>query len=394
MIKIRTITYNLPETMTPELYDAVAACVEEWNKGEYDVHTQRIALPVQRNGVCYETLDAVAAFCRKVGIRWFNVPFDPWEDPTFSADTVTEVLSCYEGSFCNILCGKDKKVREEVLAESAAAICKVADICEDGSANFRLGISMNVAPNGPFFPFTHSAGNGLSFSVGLEITKDLNRLVSGGEIKDLNRLRKDIFALFEPQIQTIEKMAEEVSARLGIEFCGIDFSLAPLPEEGSSVIAILRTLGIGNMNDVGVLFVTAFLTNILKTLAARHKSVGFSGVMYSLLEDEEYARINNEEGMSIDKMIAMSTMCGCGVDMVPVDKDTAYDTLRTILLETACVSSRLNKPLGVRILPVRPNAEGMTEIGSDDDFIVNTRIVNSHINSLVPFDGVYSFVTE
>ena len=79
---------------------------------------------------------------------------------------------------------------------------------------------------------------------------------------------------------------------------------------------------------------------------------------------------------------------------VPVDKDTAYDTLRTILLETACVSSRLNKPLGVRILPVRPNAEGMTEIGSDDDFIVNTRIVNSHINSLVPFDGVYSFVTE
>ena len=39
----------------------------------------------------------------------------------------------------------------------------------NGKDNFRLGISVNVQPDGPFFPFTYSSGE-MGFSIALELT--------------------------------------------------------------------------------------------------------------------------------------------------------------------------------------------------------------------------------
>ena len=121
-----------------------------------------------------------------------------------------------------------------------------------------------------------------------------------------------------------------------------------------------------------------------------HKAVGFSGVMYSLIEDKIYAEDNNSKGFSIDRMIALSTMCGCGCDMIPIPFETSVEDIKTILLEIACISSRLKKPLGVRLLPIKSNDE-YTHFSGESDFCINTRIVNIHSNNSIPLNRKYFF---
>ena len=133
----------------------------------------------------------------------------------------------------------------------------------------------------------------------------------------------------------------------------------------------------------GTLFATGYLTNILKHLAARFPSVGFSGVMYSLLEDLELCAINNQRGVTLEQLISLSTMCGCGVDMVPVYGQVKNEELLSVFLDIAGISCRLHKPLGVRILPVpecRRGRAGFTSFHNDSDFVANTRIVDLNVN--------------
>lgn len=389
MIKIRTISYNLPKAMTLEDYSKIEYSVKRWKQCSLEVRTQRLTLPIQDSIADIERFRELAEFAESAGIRWFNIPFSSWEQHNTDYSAIPQILGKYPGAFCNVICAKDGQIKEDIIQEIIKITRKIADIKNDGSANFRFGASMNVQPNGPFFPFTYSKGDELSFSVGLEMAEEINNILLQNHFNDLNELYQHIVQSLESQIIEIEKQIEEIEHDTEIHFAGIDFSLAPLPQKGSSIITILNKIGISNINDTGVMFATAFLTKILKTLAKKHKSVGFSGVMYSLLEDYEYARLNDIQGISIDRMISLSTMCGCGVDMVPVDYASPDADLRGILCEVACISSRLSKPLGVRILLVRNNACNRTNISSDEDFIINTALVNiNSSNDLMRFSNI------
>ena len=391
MIRIRTITYNLPNDVSVVDMERVRIACDLWKNGKYVCHTQRMAFPPQTSDLDIASFAWTTDFCDKTGIRWFNIPVDPWGVTNLDSGLIVELLGKYENAFCNIICTKDKYIDEKIIRYTTDAIKGVARIKADGSANFRLGASMNVAPNGPFFPFTYSNGKELSFSIGLEIAEEINAIV--GTCKDFQETRAAINAALEPQFEEIQRIANDIAEKTGILYDGIDFSLAPLPQDGNSVIAVLKALGIQKMNGVGMMFGTAFLTDILKGYARKYKSVGFSGVMYSLLEDCEYAQLNNNDTFSVDKMISLSTMCGCGVDMVPVEYAISDDAIRSIIIEIGCISSKLNKPLGVRILPVIRSVNGYTDMKDDEDFIVNTKLVKVDSNTTCPLGEQFRFVS-
>lgn len=392
MIKIRTISYNLPQTVTDFTLETIEKCVNAWENQDFFFRTQRVTYPVQTHPFTLDQFDEVASFCKKLGIRWFNVPVDPWEANSLKDWKIAELLSRNEGAFCNVICTKEKKIRDDILQFVVDTIRAIGKINSSGNANFRFGASMNVAPNGPFFPFTYSEGKELGFSVGLEMAEEINTLFAQNPGASLLELRELLLSDLDAQISAIEATACRISQETGAVFQGIDFSLAPLPTEGSSVLTILERLGVKDINDTGMMFGTAFFTDTLKYLASRHKSVGFSGVMYSLLEDREYARLNDQCGFSMDRMIALSTMCGCGVDMVPIYANVPDSMIRTILMEVSCISSRLNKPLGVRLLTIENCSDGRTHIDEDQDFIVNTKIVPVAANDMIPFGGEFAFL--
>ena len=87
---------------------------------------------------------------------------------------------------------------------------------------------------------------------------------------------------------------------------------------------------------------------------------------------------------SIDTLSLLSTVCGCGLDMIPIPGDTLSDEIASLILDISALSINLKKPLGVRLLPIPEKTSGMMT-SFNYDFLVNTRVM------LVKNDSFESF---
>lgn len=315
-----------------------------------------------------------------MGMRWFNVTVDPWKSKNQKHlfAFAGAILQNHSQAFVHVIGAKDGGISHEILSHAARLVKHTSGLSSNGQDNFRLGVSANVKADGPFFPFTMSSGK-LGFSIALELTQTINDYIQSSEHSGLDMLRAHLCTHIRQQIDTIQLTAEQISESTGIVFQGFDFSLAPITESNGSVMSMLRALGIHDFNGAGLLFATAFITDFLKSLGAGRKTVGFSGVMYSLLEDMELCAINNQHGISIERLISLSSVCGCGLDMVPVCGDMSEQEYIAIFVDVAALAIRLGKPLGVRILPIprtQNEVDGQfTCFNNDADFVTNTKVV-------------------
>lgn len=388
MIQIRSVTYNMPQIIKEETLKKTKHSIDLWEKQPFFIRTKRISCVPISDKMAKNEIEKIIKICNECDIRWFNIPINPWDrinDRKQLFKFAYSILKNYPQAFVNVLCIKDGEIDFDILNDSIELIKNTANISNNGKDNFRLGLSTNVKPNCPFFPFSYSSGK-LSFSIALELTQEINAFIKENKMLNLSELRDCIISNILPQIKQIEEIAKKISEKTGIEFVGFDFSLAPIIDENGSIITILKHIGIDEFGKNGTMFATAYLTNILKFFGNFFKTVGFSGVMYSLLEDLELCKINNEIGVTLEELIKLSTMCGCGVDMVPISADVANDVIKTIILDVAAISCRLNKPLGIRLLPISKTQNGKeayTNFNEDADFISNTKILNISNNEIL-----------
>ena len=323
-------------------------------------------------------------FSNKVGIRWFNIAFDLVNQDIKNVKSICrisyEVIKRYSNSFVNFIVGDKEKVNPFAALTASQLILDVSRLSFNGYDNFRVGISLNPSNNTPFFPFSY-AEKDLSFSIAVEITERVINCIKTNitrEVdKDLDKLKETIFKDLSPFVSFIDTVSKTISKEKDVNYGGQDLSLAPFPEDKISVIEILHLLGIDDIGANGTLFFTSYLTGIIKSLTRDNnaKSAGFNGVMYSLLEDHLMCEANDKKLLSIDKIIGYSTLCGCGLDMVPIPGNLLVEELASIVLDVAATASRLNKPLGVRVLPI-PNKESNEFTEFDMDFLTNTRVMS------------------
>ena len=396
MIGIRSITYQLPENYIEDHLNQITNISRLWDNSYDLIRTQRVSLCPFSEPVSLNKFKSLSALCDETRVRWFNIPLNPLKTSDIQSlmRFGQSVLSNYSRAFVNVLGVEDNCIDRDVLTNYSKLTRKVSTLSSDGKDNFRLGLSFNIKPDCPFFPFTFSSGR-FGFSIALELTQEFNHICNGSQTIELSELQSRIVKEIEPQIEKISQIAESIASKHGLEFKGFDFSLAPIIDPDGSVISILNSLGVYDFGNTGCLFATGFLTNILKYWASKFKSVGFSGVMYSLLEDLELCSINNLRGVSLFQMISLSTMCGCGLDMVPLYGAVKDEEMMTIYMEVAAISCRLNKPLGVRILPIQNCKRGSTAYTTfhdDPDFISNTKVVTPNLNLLANNNGVFKFL--
>lgn len=395
MVAIRSITYNMPKNFSDENLKKVEKCSRVWDGAYMEVHTQRINLTPFSEPFSTNLFTRITEICERTNIRWFNVPVDLFEaeKPKDVLSSLSQLLAKSGRAFGNIIGIKEKRIRPDIIEEYAGFIDGISRLDISGKDNFRVGFSVNVEYDCPFFPFTQSSGE-QSFSIALEMAKDMNDVCKNESYSGLDELRTKIIERLMPQIEQINSIANRVSESSGITFAGFDFSLAPSIDSEGSVITILNSIGVYNFGKSGTMFATAFITDILKYFAKIYKSVGFSGVMYSLLEDLELCKINNERGINIEQLTMVSTMCGCGLDMVPVCGDITANEVKTLCYEIAAISCKLNKPLGIRLLPIqhcKRGVQGYTALKSDADFIANTKVVPLDVNIVDMNDSSFEF---
>jgi hypothetical protein len=104
------------------------------------------------------------------------------------------------------------------------------------------------------------------------------------------------------------------------------------------------------------------------------QTTGFSGLMLPVLEDGVLARRTIEGSVTITDLLLASTVCGTGLDTVPVPGDTTSDALAALIGEMATLAVALDKPLTARLLPV-PGKQAGDMTSFDFPFFENGRVL-------------------
>ena len=117
---------------------------------------------------------------------------------------------------------------------------------------------------------------------------------------------------------------------------------------------LYELLGINTLGNLGSLSITSRLTDLVYQAfeLSKAKKAGFNGVMFSPLEDDWLARQSIQGILSIESLMLYSTVCGCGIDMIPLPGDVFTETIASLICDVITLSYKLNKPLGVRVLPI------------------------------------------
>ncbi|MHA1642440.1 MAG: DUF711 family protein [Promethearchaeota archaeon] len=252
---------------------------------------------------------------------------------------------------------------------SGAKIIKELSI-KDPFDNLKFCISTNVKPDTPFFPAAYHLSDNPSFSVAMELADEVVEVFSN--TKSFSEAQLSLKKRFLEIYDLIGSIGEKLAEKNGIEFMGIDFSPAPYPTVEKSIGTAIEKLNFEYFGSPGSLIAVAMIKNAIPQLG---KVIGFSGFMPSVLEDYTIATRLAEQKFNLDTLLLYSTMCGTGLDCVPLPGDITQRELFYILLDVCTISIRLNKPLTARLMPI-PGRSAGEEVKFNFEYFANSKVMD------------------
>src|SRR5207237_1263155 len=126
--------------------------------------------------------------------------------------------------------------------------------------------------------------------------------------------------------------------------------VSPAPASDTSIGATTVALTGVPFGAPSTLAGCAAITDVLKRL--RIKMCGYSGLMLPVLEDPVLARRASEGRFTVRDLLLYSSVCGTGLDVVPLPGDSRADRLAALIADVAALSTKLRKPLSARLFPV------------------------------------------
>jgi len=160
--------------------------------------------------------------------------------------------------------------------------------------------------------------------------------------------------------------------RYSLRFGGIDYSLAPYPEESRSLGAAFERMGVPRVGLHGSLAAAALLAESIQRAHFPH--AGFSGVMLPVLEDAVLARRAAEGILTVKDLLLYSAVCGAGLDTLPLPGDTTVEQISPLLLDLSALALRLDKPLTARLMPI-PGKKAGDPTDFDFAYFANSRVM-------------------
>jgi len=106
----------------------------------------------------------------------------------------------------------------------------------------------------------------------------------------------------------------------------------------------------------GTLAAAATITRSLEPIEI--KKCGYNGLMLPILEDEGLASSADMGSLDLQKLLLYSSVCGTGLDAVPLPGDTSEERIASVLRDVAYLSFKWDKPLSARLLPIPEKTAG------------------------------------
>ena len=168
------------------------------------------------------------------------------------------------------------------------------------------------------------------------------------------------------------KAAEFLKYKFNIRFGGIDFSLAPFPRDAQSLGTAMEKLGVPAVGLHGSLAAAAILTEAIDR--ANFPRCGFSGLMLPVLEDSILAQRAADGTLTIKDLLLYSTVCGTGLDTVPLPGNVTAEQLAPLLFDLSALATRLNKPLTARLMPI-PGKQAGDATNFNFEYFANSKVM-------------------
>lgn len=399
-LDVRTITMGISlldcasesvEVTAKKIYDKITRLAKDLVKTGEDIERE-FGIPIVNKRISVTPISLVAAACKESDYTPLAVALDEAAKKCgvnfiggFSAlvhkgmtnsdinliNSIPSALASTERVCSSVSVASTKAgINMDAVALMGKIIKKTAEMTgeQHGFGCAKLVVFANAVEDNPFMA-------GAFHGVG-EAECVINVGVSGPGVV-YHALQKCKGQPFDVVAETIKKTAfkitrmgqlvsSEASRRLGVPSGIVDLSLAPTPEKGDSVARILEEMGLECCGTHGTTAALALLNDAVKkggVMASNHVG-GLSGAFIPVSEDEGMIEAALKNGLTLDKLEAMTCVCSVGLDMIAVPGDTSEATISAIIADEAAIGVVNTKTTAVRIIPaVGMKVGDMVEFG-------------------------------
>ncbi len=252
----------------------------------------------------------------------------------------------------------------------ARAIREISTIRDDGFGNLRFAALVNVPAGVPFFPAAYHRGGPPSLAIATESADLAVNVVK--DAPSIQSAKKQLITAIETHAANLTRIADASARDHDFRFLGVDFSFAPYPEAPRSIGTALETIGASAFGQSGSAAAAAFLTDCLDR--ARFQRVGFCGLFLPVLEDTVLASRASEGILTISDLLLYSTLCGTGLDTIPLPGDASIEALTGLLIDLGAIGLRHSKPLTARLMPIPGKIAG-DAVHFDFPYFADSRVL-------------------
>jgi len=266
-----------------------------------------------------------------------------------------------------VLAGEDG-IYWKVIRQSAALVRYVTDHSPGSIGTFNFTGTAMLQPYAPFYPGAYHTGAGRQFSIGFEGASVVQEVFSRAQ-RDFVGTRAELTKELTVHARVAESIGQKVAAARRWTFMGVDVTPAPLGDV--SIAAAIESYTGARFGSSGTMTAALIITTAVKAVPV--KQIGYSGLMVPVMEDKVLARRWGEGAFNIDSLLAYSSVCGTGLDTIPLPGDVSEEQLVRIFGDMASVAWKWRKPMSARLQPVKGKRAGdQTEF--KDEYLFNTTI--------------------
>lgn len=357
LFRIRTITAGVELgdaadfTFLQEARTFLDLAAGRFREASFHVQSTRIAtqplqyyLPSWMNQEAIKSIQALDQFVVEGGSPFSIGPVmtEDTATPDFASWAADLINATSRTSFSTFIASPQRGIHHHAIQAAAAAISAIAYRSQGAMGNFRFCATAFCPPGTPFFPAAYHEGP-RAFSIGLESPRLVLAAIEGANTRD--EAKQAIKSRLDEALTPVEALANIISKETGWAYLGIDTS--PAPGMKSSIGGVIEALAGAPFGSPATLSACSTLTGVLKGL--RVKTCGYSGLMLSVLEDQVLADRAKEGRYGINELLLYSTVCGTGLDMIPLAGDTPVADLAKTIEDVASLATRHQKALSARL---------------------------------------------
>ena len=253
----------------------------------------------------------------------------------------------------------------------ARTIRAISQISVDGFGNLRFAGLVHVPAGTPFFPAAYHRGGPPSLAIATEAADLAVQAVREGS--SLRDVRSKLIQSIETHASMLSQVAQRTALENGLRYTGVDFSLAPFPEPERSIGTAIEALGAASVGLAGSAAAVAFLVDSLAR--ANFKRAGFCGLFLPVLEDSILAARAADGNLQLSDLLLYSTLCGTGLDTIPLPGLTSVDALTALLVDLGAIGLRHHKALTARLMPI-PGKQAGDPVHFDFPYFADSSVMS------------------